>query len=221
MRLTGFTRLEPARRSGLTLTEIVVTIAILAILSTVVTRSFVSSSRTGGDARRVDQAAVTLARLADASSRNSIYRVSAGKESSFALRMISTGSYNPSRLSFLVTRPLGTDKTYCGTAYPTTTWKYPFYNRIIPTTGLLIAEGFYADDLTVRFDSTGNISASMASLTTSGFMAIVMRGVVLADAQALRTVVEGLTSGPTTGSIRFDPTIDPTIVYYYWNIHGC
>ena len=212
---------EGFRKSGLTLTEVIVTLTILAVLAAVVSRSIVNSSRNAGDARRVDQAAVTLAKLADASSRNSMYRASLLKETSFSLRMISTGSYNPSRLSFLVSRPASTDKTYCGTTYTSTAWKYPFYNRLIPRSGLLIAEGFFVDDLTVRYDSTGNISATMATPTTSGYMAIVMRGVDRKDAVSLRTRVEGLTSGPTTGAIRFDDTIDPTTVYYYWNIHGC
>jgi prepilin-type N-terminal cleavage/methylation domain-containing protein len=208
-------------RAGLTLTEVVVTVAILAILATVVTRSFVNSSRVGGDARRIDQAATTLAKLADASSRNSLYRASLLKETSFSLRMVSTGSYNPSRLSYLTDRPASTAKTYCGTTYTSTTWKYPFYNRIIPPTGLLIAEGFFAEDATIRFDSTGTNSTTMASLTTSGFMAIVMKNVTLGDAEALRTRVEGLTSESNVGSVRFDDTLDPTTVYYYWNIHGC
>src|SRR5438552_8477072 len=64
-------RLMPHARipRGVTLLEVIVTVAILGVLASVIVLGVETSSRLGGEAKRIDDAAFVLAKLRDASVR--------------------------------------------------------------------------------------------------------------------------------------------------------
>lgn len=220
-------RLAAAARSGVTLLEIVVALAIIVVISGTIFLSVGSSSRTSGDAKRVDEAAATLAALADALAKYSNMSTVAARDQSFA-RTISgdaNGGVNPGRLSYLSTRILATDRDSCNALYSAAEvlrWVGPFYSTPIPPTGLKIAEGFFANDLMVRHDQAGLPSTTPADiLRTPGTLAIVMPNVAIDDARALLLAVEGEQNG-TSGAVRFTAAGDaPVTVSYHVAIHGC
>ncbi len=211
-------------RVGLTLLEVVVTIAILGIIAVPITLNFASSSRGGGESARLDQAAIQLAKIADAAARFS--GIQAGTPS-FSQVLFVGGGTNPGRLSQLTTEVTAASLNACGGTFTSgpTLWKGPFYNWLIPTTGFKITDGFFADDTLSRYDSVGAVrkippSSTNQNRTSWGTLAIVIQNVSRSDALGLRTRLEG-TSTVTTGSVRFADTGDPVTVYYHFNIHGC
>lgn len=214
------TRPHPKNRPGLTLLEVIVTVTILAVIAVPITLNFAISSRLGGESARLDFAALTLAQIADASARFS----GTQGTTSFTQTILPGGGTNAGRLSHLTTKIVAGSGNACGGNYLTPgNWKAPFYNRLIPSTGLQIAEGFFAQDLLVRYDSVGVIRANPGTTTNTtswATMAIVMNNVSRSDAMGLRARVEG-TSTATTGTVRFPDTGDPVSVQYHYNIHGC
>ena len=213
----------PPRRglAGITLMEMIVTLTILGVLAVPITLNFAASSRLGGESARLDQAVLTLRKIADWSSRFS----GTQGANSFSQVML-VGGTNPGRLSYLTRKVITGDVNACGGAFLTpANWRGPFYNRIIPPTGLKIAEGFFADDTLSRYNAAGVVEKVPAGFTNTntvvpGTLAIVMRNVTRTDALGLRTRIEG-TSTATTGTVRFATTGDPVTVYYHFNIHGC
>jgi prepilin-type N-terminal cleavage/methylation domain-containing protein len=215
----------PGRR-GVTLLEIIVALAIIVVIAGAIFLAVGSSSRTGGDAKRVDEAAVTLAKLATALAKYS-NMPAAAKDQSFAQTISGTanGGVNAGRLSYLTTKILATDRDSCNTAYGPLSlgWLGPFYSTPVPTTGLKIAEGFFANELLVRYDQSGvpNI-APVDVLRTPGTLAIVIPNVALEDARALQQAVEGDQTGGVNSVVRFNANGDlPVTVSYHVNIHGC
>ncbi len=218
-------------RRGVTLLEIIVALAIIVVIAGVIFISVGSSSRTGGDAKRVDEAAATLAKLATALAQYSNLETTA-QEQSFAQVMggfpggVPQGGVNAGRLSYLTTKILATDRDSCNTVYGApvaSRWLGPFYSTPISTTGLKLAEGFFANDLLVRYDQTGAPNIAPADvLKTPGTLAIVMPSVAIEDARALQAAMEGDQSGGVNSVVRFTANGDlPVTVSYHVNIHGC
>lgn len=217
-----------ARRRGVTLLEIIVALAIVVVIAGVIFISVGSSSRTGGDARRVDEAAATLAKLANAMARYSNMSTTTAGNQSFS-RVISgsvNGGVNAGRLSYLTTKILATDRDSCNAAYgpaEAALWIGPFYPTPIPTTGIKIADGFVANDLLVRYNQAGVTDIAPADpLRTPGTLAIVMPNVAIEDALALQLAMEGDQSGGANSVVRFSANGSaPVTVSYHINIHGC
>lgn len=221
-------RVALAARRGVTLLEIVVALAIMVVIAGAIFLAVGSSSRTGGDAARIDEAATTLARLADALARYSNASVNPEEQSftqviSGIASGILTGGVNAGRLSYLTTKITNTDLDSCGAAYSNgeaNRWIGPFYPTPIPATGLRIADGFFANDLLVRYDQAG-VPSTAGGPTTPATLAIVMPGVAIEDARALAQAVEG-DQGGVVGAVRFTASGNaPVTVSYHVNIHGC
>ena len=220
----------PGRR-GVTLLEIIVALAIIVVIAGAIFLAVGSSSRTGGDAKRVDEAAATLAKLATALAQYSNLETTA-QEQSFAQVIggltggVPQGGVNAGRLSYLTTKILTTDTNSCNAPYSVAEagrWIGPFYPTPVSTAGLKLAEGFFANDLLVRYDQSGvpNI-APPDVLGTPGTLAIVIPNVALEGARALQQAVEGDQSGGVNSVVRFNANGDlPVTVSYHVNIHGC
>lgn len=214
-------------RRGVTLLEIVVTALILSVIGLVVYQNEAAASKVGSDVARIDQAARVLAELADALGRIT----GTGGVTSFNQfigQANSTGTSNAGKLSFL-TRPITVaDLNACMYPYSQSEanrWTTPFYYRIVPGSGFLIAPGFFAQDSLIRFNAVG-VPTTVANrpaandARTFGTLAIVIPNVSRSDALALANRVEGDQSG-VAGAVRYDPNIDPTTVYYHFTIRGC
>lgn len=227
-------RADSIREKGVTLLEIVISVAIVAAIAMYVTLAVGASSRSGGNVERVDKAAFVLSKLADATVKfaNRDYNAS---QRSFTQQVggLTPGGVNPGRLSQLFIPISGTDLNSCGGAFASgqvTLWADatnggPFFPRPISTAGFNVSRGFFADDTLSRYDSAGVVTKVPAGgtgdLSTPGTLAIVMRNVDIDDAVALATTLEGDQTG-TTGAVRFTRNgTAPVTVYYHMAIHGC
>jgi prepilin-type N-terminal cleavage/methylation domain-containing protein len=216
------------RRAGLTLLEVLATVAILAILTTVVVLSVEASSRVGGENERIDHAAYVLEELRDALVR---YNMGDRGDTSFTWRISGLankrGGINPGALSQLTTQITSTSLNSCGLAYgatPPTNWLRNFYTQPIAPGGTFkIADGFVANDQLVRYKPDGTLSTiSSADVLTPGTLAIVMPNVSLSDAQALAKRMEGDQTGGNFSVVRFTPSGNaPVTVSFHMAIHGC
>ena len=230
-----------ARTGGVTLIEVVVSLAILAIFATVVIMNVEGSARGGGEARRIAQAAKTLERLRDAAVRynfgdpslTGLNNRNISGDTSFTSKISGLanlrGGVNPSRLSHLTNRITNSDQNSCGGNYTTSSsWTQNFFTQPISTAGFKIADGFVANDLMVRFDPAGvpAVLSPTSSVTGAGTLAIVIPNVALSDAQALAALMEGDQPTPLGSGnfavVRFTPSGDaPVTVFYHMAIHGC
>lgn len=221
---------RPAR--GVTLAEVIVTVAILGVLATVIVLGVEASGRSGGEAKRIADAAFVLAKLRDASVRYNLGTTI--RDTSFTAKISTAGAFyggvNPGRLSHLTTKILTSDFNSCGfiyTAGQANAWVRNFYTAPISASGRFrIADGFVADDTLARYDSTGTpkhlLSGDVNILLAPGTLAIVMQNVALSDAQALAALMEGDQSGGNSSIVRFTASGNaPVTVYYHMEIHGC
>jgi hypothetical protein len=222
---------------------VIVTVAILAIFATAVFASVEGSARSGGDAKRIQDAAAMLERIRDAAVRynygdpsvSGIDNRGIAGDTSFTSKISGAGNdrggVNPSRLSQLTNRISATDLNSCGGAYGglASNWTQTFFDRPIPVGGQFkIADGFMANDQLERYDDTGvlaNLSPT-SSVTGAGTLAIVIPNVSLADAEALASIMEGDQPNPigsgTLAVVRFTPSgTAPVTVRYHMAIHGC
>jgi type II secretory pathway pseudopilin PulG len=226
-----------------TLIEVVVTVAILAIFTTVIVASVEGSGRLGGDARRIEDAALMLERLRDAAARYNFGDPATGGlsgrtilgDTSFTSKISGAanlrGGVNPSRLSQLTNRIATTDLNSCGGAFGAlaNNWTQNFFNQPLAVGGTFkIANGFVANDQLERYNPAGvltNLSPT-SSVTGAGTLAIVIPNVSLADAQALAALMEGDQPNPLGSGnfavVRFTPSGNaPVTVRYHIAIHGC
>lgn len=213
-----------ADHRGVTLMEVIVTLAILGALALAVALNLPASSLLGGDSARIDNVAYDLRKLAEASSS---FTGALEVPTSFAQIMSTNnlGGVNPNRLSHLTTKVTSANRNSCGATYTTSgNWTIPFYQRFLPTAGVQLADGFFADDTLSRHNPAGvpDKRSGGPDLTTPGTLAIVMRNVSRTDAIALATRFEGDRSGTPAnlGAIRFGAG-DPVTVFFHFNIHGC
>jgi hypothetical protein len=211
------------RRTGLSLAEVIVATAILAIIgSIVISTDIVVSSN---DRDRYDSAADTLSKLSQAISGND----PTNAQTSFKWVI----QRYPRKLSQL-TAPITTGGTdICGTAYTATftaRWLNPFWPQELRTTGTILSKGFTAQDnlgtfpdanLGYRNGTTGAFQAAPSGIgfRTDGVISIRMTGVTLADAQGLDAAVDGTVDG-TAGTVLYSAT-DPTSVDYLITVSGC
>ena len=208
------------------------TVAILGVLASVIVLGVETSSRVGGEAKRIDDAAFVLAKLRDASVRYNLGQTF--RDTSFTAKISGGaglyGGTNPGRLSHLTSKITTSDFNSCGFAYTAgqaTGWDRVFYSSpISSSTPIQIAPGFFADDTLARYDSTGTskhlLSGDANALRAPGTLAIVMRNVAISDAQALAARMEGDQSGGNSSIVRFTPNgTAPVTVYYHMEIHGC
>jgi prepilin-type N-terminal cleavage/methylation domain-containing protein len=230
------------RSGGVTLVEVVVSLAILAIFATVVIMNVEGSARSGGEAKRIAAAAHMLERLRDAAVRYNYGDPSIGGinartvagDTSFTSKISGLvnlrGGINPSRLSHLTNQINNTDDNSCGGNYTTANnWTQNFFTQPIASGGTFkIADGFIADDLMVRYNPAGvpTVLAPTSSVTGAGTLAIVIPNVALSDAQALAALMEGDQPTPLGSGnfavVRFTPSGDaPVTVFYHMAIHGC
>jgi prepilin-type N-terminal cleavage/methylation domain-containing protein len=229
-------------RKGVTLTEIVVSVAILAILGVTVVLSVEASSRSSGEARRIATAARVLDQLRDAAVRYNFGDPSAvglntrgiNGDTSFTSKISGIGNLrggiNPGRLSQLTNKISAADLNSCGGAFTTSAnWTQNFFTQPIAVGGTFkIADGFIANDQLVRYNPAGAVTnlAPTSSVQGAGTLAIVIPNVALSDAQALAALMEGDQPTPLGSGnfavVRFTPSGNaPVTVSYHMVIHGC
>ena len=198
-------------RRGLTIIELVVVIAILAILGAVIV------STTGGSsaALQSDQERInTVANELDILSRALAFFEPTRAPISFKQTV---GVY-PSRLSHLTDAITTGKQNSCGvnyTAAQAALWTGGYYTREFPTTGLFLAPGFTLQDLLVRTPANVNTQQH-------GTIAIVIPAVELSDAMLLDQTVDGIASA-TGATVLFTPnnSSTPVTVSYLSAIGGC
>jgi hypothetical protein len=151
------------------------------------------------------------------------------------------GTY-PGKLSQLTTPITTSDRNSCGLGLPqqnatrfknaeVNRWEGQFFRQELPTTGFLIAPGFFANDQMLRYSAVFNPAGPpyfaeeyfpSGNTTTPGTLAIVIPNVKYTDAVALAQRVEGDPTG-VFGAVRFLPngTNAPVTVEFHIAIHGC
>lgn len=216
-------------RRGATLFEVVITVGILAVIGVAIYISEATGSGLGGTAANVDKAARVLAEIADAEGRVT----GTGGATSFN-QIIgqdkATVTANASKLSQLTSPITVNDVNSCGYNYTSSEvgrWRTPFYYRIFPTAGTLIAPGYYAQDALVRYNSPG-VPTTLANRPNEndgkafGTVAIVMPNTPLQEAVALAARVEG-DQGGVLGAVRYFPQngSSPVTLEYHITVRGC
>jgi len=231
------------RRSAVTLVEVVVTVAILAIFTTVLVANLEGSARRGGNADRAQEAASMLERIRDAAVRYNYGDPStaglSGRtilgDTSFTSKISGLanirGGVNPSRLSELTNRIATTDLNSCGGTFGAlaSNWTQNFFNQPVAVgASFKLADGFIANDALERYNPAGALAnlAPTSSVTGAGTLAIVIPNVALADAEALAQLMEGDQPSPLGSGnfavVRFTPSGNaPVTVRYHMAIHGC
>lgn len=209
--------------------EVVITVGILAVIGAAIYISEATGSGLGGTAANVDKAARVLSEIADAEGRIT----GTGGATSFN-QVIgqdkATVSSNASKLSHLTSPITLTDQNSCGYNYVSSEvgrWKTPFYYRFFPTTGVLIAPGYYAQDQLVRYNAPG-VPTTLANRPAEndarapGTVAIVMPNTPLQEALALAARVEG-DQGGVLGAVRYFPQngSSPVTLEYHITVRGC
>lgn len=229
------------RRSALTLIEMIVALAIVATIGlTIMVVNASSSGRSGlSETDNIEKAARTLQDLSEAvalwTNRGT------GVQTSFFQKV----GVNPGYLSHLTFLISTSDRNSCGRSTPLTNqsrysaaqvnrWDGSYFRQELPTTGFLIAPGFFAKDTLLRYSAVYNPGGppyfqqeyfTNANSSTPGTLAIVMDSVRYADALALAQRVEGDTLG-IWGAVRFTRSAaytanTPITVEYHIAIHGC
>ena len=215
-------------RRGATLFEVIVTVAILAVIAGAVYLNEAQASKLGGAAANVDQAAQLLAEIADAAGRTT----GTGGATSFNQdigQANANTSANAGKLSQLTTPLTNADLNSCMYTFTTSEagrWVRPYFFRIFPTTGFQLAPGYFAQDSLIRYDRFG-VATTLANRPAAndasvfGTLAVVMPNTQLSDAVALLNRVEGDQTG--LGAVRYYPTdgSNPVTLEYHFTIRGC
>lgn len=196
-------------RAGFTIIEIIVGLALLAVMGAIIAVSVQKTSATLSDNERIDEAAFNLDQLA----RTIAFFEPTKPPITFRFTV---GVY-PGRLSQL-TAPISTTQTNdCGavfTAGQVTAWTGGYYLKEIPTTNFKITDGFIANDLLVRTPANANAGLP-------GVLAIEMPNVTYADAVLLGLAVDNDSTG-TLGTTRFTVNGNqPVTVSYRIEVGGC
>ena len=222
---------------GFTLVEMVVAVAIMGVMGvTLFVANAATSQRGLHEFDNVEKAARTLTDLSEAIALWTERR--SGPPTSF-FHVIGS---NPGALSHLTTPITTTQRNSCGLGTPLNNatrygnsqvglWEGQFFRQELPTTGFLIAPGFFANDVLLRYSANFNPNGPpyfvqeyfpTGNTTTAGTLAIVMPNVKHSDAVALAQRVEGDTTG-IFGAVRFTRNTNdaPVTVEYHIGIHGC
>lgn len=224
-------------RRGITLVEMVVAVGIIAIIGvTIVLANASASQRSINELDNIERAARVLTDLSEAMALWTERR--SGEPTSF-FHII--GAF-PGKLSHLTSPITTSDRNICGLGLPlqnatryknaeVNRWEGQFFRQELPTTGFLVAPGFFANDQLLRYSAVFNPAGPpyfqqeyfpAGNTVTPGTIAIVMPNVRYTDAVALAQRVEGDTSG-IYGAVRFpqNTTNTPVTVEYHIAIHGC
>jgi type II secretory pathway pseudopilin PulG len=224
-------------RRALTLIETVVALAIVGIIGlTIAIATGSASQRSVNELDNVERAARILTDLSEAIALWTERR--SGDPTSF-FHII--GAY-PGKLSHLTAPITTSDRNSCGLGVPqqnatrfgnaeVNRWEGQFFRQELPTTGFLIAPGFFANDQMLRYSAVFNPAGPpyfaqeyfpSGNTTTPGTLAIVIPNVKYTDAVALAQRVEGDPTG-VFGAVRFVPngTNAPVTVEFHIAIHGC
>lgn len=216
-------------RRGATLFEVIVTVGIMAVIGGVVYINQAAASKLGGEAANIDQAARTLAEIADAAGRVT----GTGGATSFNQIIgqdkatVTANAGKLSQLSFPISTSQLNSCFYNYTSAEVNRWTVPFYYRLFPTTGFKIAPGFFAQDDLARFNAAG-VKTTLANRPDAndhravGTLAVVMPNTARSDAVALMNRVEGDQSG-VTGAVRFTPLTgsNTVLLEYHFTVRGC
>lgn len=227
------------RRSfeAFTLVEMIVAIAIVGIIAlTLFVANAATSQRGLADTDNVEKAARTLTDLSEAMALWTNRR--SGVPTSF-YQII---GMNPGTLSQLTTPITTNQRNSCAlgtplnnaTKYGTANanrWEGQFFRQELPTSGFLVAPGFFAKDTMKRYSLAFNPGGPpyfseeyfpTGNTTTPGTLAIIMPNVKYTDAVALAQRVEGDTMG-VFGAVRFTRNTNnaPVTVEFHIAIHGC
>ena len=212
-----------ALRCGVTLIEVVVAVAILAVIAAIILSSDLLVSP--NDRERYDAAADALAKLTQAI----VGSDPTNPQTSFKWVI----NRYPRKLSQLTTPITTAGTTICGNTYSAgnvSKWLNPFWPQELRTTGTIIAPGFTVQDNLGAFPDAGlgyfNGTTGVLQATptgggqrTDGIISIRMPATLLADAQGLDLAVDGTLNG-AAGIVRYAAT-DPTSVDYYIMVSGC
>jgi prepilin-type N-terminal cleavage/methylation domain-containing protein len=230
--------LKRRSHSGFTLVEMVVAVAIMAVLGVTIffaSASSSSSQRGISDLDNVEKAARTLTDLSEAVALWTTRRLIT-PTSFYAIIRSNPGTL--SHLTFPISTSQGGSCARAGltpqtryTAAMVNRWEGQFFRQELPTTGFLIAPGFFAKDSLLRYSAVFNPSGppyfteeyfTNGNVTTPGTLAIVIPNVKYTDAVALAQRVEGDTMG-IFGAVRFtrNMTNTPVTLEYHIGIHGC
>lgn len=218
------------RRSGFSLMEVVVGLAIAVVLATALYASFSLGNKSLSAAADRAQRAATAASIFFELG-NSIAAVETTNPVTSYLQTV--GAY-PSQLSQLITPITTADLNSCGRAtdaYLAGTvpsppvnpgyvngWKGPYSTLIFAAGGSTqIASGFVTQDALLRIPTTPPNNPKAPEL--AGRLLIRMPSVTQADAQALDAAVDQTIDG-TSGTVRYTAT-DPTTVDYEIRVSGC
>jgi prepilin-type N-terminal cleavage/methylation domain-containing protein len=232
------TMLLQLRRRGFTLIEMVVALAVVALIGGVLLVANASTSQRGlSDIDNIEKAARTLTDLSESMALWTERR--SGIPTSF-YHVIGA---NPGTLSHLTAPITTSQRNSCARGTPqqnatqyknsqVALWEGQFFRQELPPVfGFLIAPGFFADDTLRRYSAVFNPAGPpyfveeyfpSGNTTTPGTLAIVMRNVKYTDAIALAQRVEGDTMG-VFGAVRFTRNIvnAPVTLEYHIGIHGC
>lgn len=213
----------------------VVAIAIIGVIGVTIVVTTSTSQRGIADTDNVEKAARTLADLSEAIALWTERR--SGLPTSF-FQIIGGNPGTLSQLTFPITTSMGNSCARAAlnnaTRYKnsqTNRWEGQFFRQELPTTGFLVAPGFFANDSLLRYSAVYNPAGppyfvqqyfTNGNTTTAGTIAIVMPNVKYTDAVALAQRVEGDTMG-VFGAVRFTRnfTDTPVTLEYHIGIHGC
>ena len=197
-------------RIGFSLPEIIVSVAIFAIIAAVLIPQVSRTTAAASTVDRANQAAVTLDQLARA--------IAFFEATKPAFSFHQTLGVYPGKLSHLVT-PITTSQTNdCSVPYTTgqvSSWPgHNYYSVNIPTTGYKLADGFVTQDSLIR-------SPANAASVSAGILYIVVPAVARSDAAALARIVDNDSTG-TVGAVRYTASGEsPVTVNYRIEIGGC
>jgi len=226
-------------RRALTLIEMIVALAIVAIIGVTLVVVNASSNRGMAESDNIEKAARTLQDLSEATALWT--NRGTGIQTSFFQKV----GANPGTLSHLSNLITTTQRNSCGRSTPLTNqsrfsasqvnrWDGSYFRQELPTSGFLIAPGFFARDTLLRYSAVYNPGGppyfqqqyfTTANNSTPGTLAIVMDNVKYADALALAQRVEGDTLG-IWGAVRFTRNLGygpntPITIEFHVAIHGC
>jgi hypothetical protein len=211
------------RRLGLSLVEVIVATAILAIIGSIVISTGLAVS--SNDRDRYSTAADTLKKLASAIAGND----PTNAQTSFKWVV----QAYPRKLSQL-TSPITTAQTnICGVTYTgtaTARWVEPFWPTELGASGTNLLKGFTAQDdlgtfpdanLGYRNGTSGALQAAPSGVgfRTDGVISIRLTNVSQTDAQGLDAAVDGTING-SAGTVLYGAS-DPTPVDYIILVSGC
>lgn len=201
-------------RKGLTILEVLVSMAILAIIGTVVLSN--TNPESDNDTVRIQAVAVKLADLREA--------IAGFKPTQTAASFRQTVGVLPSRLSHLTTPITVAQTNSCGVVYTAaqvTNWQNPavvspYFAFEMKAAGTPLGQGFTPQDLLIKTPVGVPPAGNQAGTLTIRFPSV-----EIDDANALELIVDG-TVNTTAGHVQFTPAgTAPVQLDYVMSVYGC